>query len=283
MKKIFTTMMLALSLPALACDGGMFTHNFRSIPENSLLANDMTEVQFKKLAKDFEKFFGDSIDEEYNRELQVYSSWASNTINAYAEQAPGKFMITIYGGLARHKSMDADSVTLTMCHELGHHLGGYPKKSTNRWSSAEGQADYYATMKCGRKIWEKENNEAAIANMSIPAAMMEKCDKTYATNADRALCVRLNMAGRGLALMFQDLESDSLEPRFETPSQEVTRAMNYLHPYNQCRLDTYFQGALCHVDKSVNFDDDDETIGACHPKLGDVVGNRPKCWFLSKR
>jgi hypothetical protein len=260
----------------------MFTKNLRTIPENSLLANDMTEAEFKKIAKDFEQFFSQSIEAEYNSELIIFSSWKASTINAYAEQDPGKFMITIYGGLARHKSMTADSTTLTLCHELGHHLGGYPKKSTNKWSSAEGQADYYATMKCGRKIWEKENNEAAIAHMTIPAALMEKCDKVYSTNPDRALCVRMNMAGRGLALMFQDLESDSLEPRFETPSQEIARAMNFMHPYNQCRLDTYFQGSLCHVDKSVNFDDDKETIGACHPKLGDKLGNRPACWFLSK-
>ena len=280
--RFFLPAFLLCSFSSLACDGGMFTHNFRSIPEKSLLANEMTETQFKKLTKDFEVFFGESVEREYNRELQLYSSWKSNTVNAFAEQDSRSFKITIYGGLARHKSMNEDSVTLTLCHELGHHLGGYPKKSMNKWSSAEGQADYFATMKCGRKIWEKQDNETAIANLSIPSAVKNQCEEAFAGKADRALCMRLNMAGRGLALMFQDLESDSLEPRFETPSSEITRTMNYMHPYNQCRLDTYFMGSLCHVDKAINFDDDNETIGACNLKLGDKLGNRPKCWFVSR-
>ena len=91
----------------------------------------------------------------------------------------------------------------------------------------------------------------------------------------------MGLAGRSVAFMIQDLDHDSIEPKFETPDTLVVRAMNYLHPYSQCRLDTFFQGAVCPVPESIEFEDDDQTVGACHAKLGDTRGLRPKCWFLS--
>jgi hypothetical protein len=281
--KLLTLITLFVSLSALACDGGMnFNKRKFSIPVGSALANDITEKEFRTLLKDFENFFGPSIDRDLNTELIVIGSWASNTVNAYAEQDTKKFMISIYGGLARHKDVTRDGVTATLCHELGHHLGGYPKKSTNRWSSAEGQADYYATMKCLRRIWEKADNSLALGSQEIPAALKTECAKSYTTLEGKALCHRMGLAGRSVALMIQDLDHDSIVPRFETPEREVVRTINYLHPFSQCRLDTFFQGAICPVSESVEFDNKDETQGACHPKLGDTRGLRPRCWFVSR-
>jgi hypothetical protein len=279
--KIFATLLLLVSFNSFACDGGMAMNRIISIPEFSLLANDMTEKEFKDSIKAFEKFFGPSIDRDHNAELIIFGSWASNTVNAYAEQASKKVMITIYGGLARHKAITKDGFTAVLCHELGHHFGGYPQKTTNRWSSAEGQADYYATMKCLRRIWEKENNEVAVANQVISEALKNECAKTHADVKGQALCHRMSLAGRSVALMIQDLDHDSIEPKFETPDPLVVRAMNYLHPYSQCRLDTFFQGAICPMSETVEFENDDQTAGACHVKLGDTRGLRPKCWFVS--
>lgn len=272
------------SFHCLACDGGMsFTKTSKSIPENSPLANDMTEAEFRTSLKNFEKFFGSIIDRDLNVELIVIGSWGSNTVNAFAEQNPGKYLITLYGGLARHKDMTRDGLTASLCHELGHHQGGFPKKSTNKWSSAEGQADYYASMKCLRKMWEKEDNLAAIADLSVPETLTKECVKTFETKADVALCQRMGLAGRSVSLMIQDLDHDSLIPKFETPDDLVVRTMNFGHPFSQCRLDTFFQGAICPVEASIDFDDDDETVGSCHTLNGDQRGLRPRCWFASKR
>lgn len=282
--KLLVLITLLISIPTLACDGGMnLNKRGLSIPVGSPMANDLTEKEFRTLIKDFEKFFAPSIDRDYNTELILIGSWASNTVNAYAEQDTKKFMINIYGGLARHKDVTKDGVTATLCHELGHHLGGYPKKSTNKWSSAEGQADYYATMKCLRRIWEKADNRLATASMEIPVALKTECAKTYASDEGKALCHRMGLAGRSVALMIQDLDHDSLIPKFETPEREVVRVMNYQHPFSQCRLDTFFQGAICPVSESVEFSDSDETQGACHQKLGDLRGLRPRCWFVARK
>jgi hypothetical protein len=279
--KVFALFLCLFSLPVIACDGGMRMNRIVSIPEGSFLANDMTEKEFKDSIKAFEQFFSPTIDRDHNAELIIFGSWASNTVNAYAEKSNKKVMVTIYGGLARHKAITKDGFTAVLCHELGHHFGGYPKKSTNRWSSAEGQADYYATMKCLRRIWEKDNNELIIANEVIPETLKSECAKTYIDTKSQKLCERMGLAGRSVAHMIQDLDHDSLVAKFETPDPLVVRAMNYLHPYGQCRLDTFFQGAICPVSESVEFEDDDQKAGACHVKLGDTRGLRPKCWFLS--
>lgn len=281
--KAILMVVLLFSFNSMACDGGLALNKREiNIPEFSALANDITEKEFKDAVKNFENFFSPSIDRDHNSELIVFSSWGSNTVNAYAEQSRGKVMITIYGGLARHKAITRDGFVAVLCHELGHHFGGYPKKTTNRWSSAEGQADYYATMKCLRRYWEKADNLGALNGVEIPAKLKEECALTYKSVEGQALCQRMGLAGRSVALMIQDLDHDSLEPKFETPDPLVVRAMNYQHPYAQCRLDTYFQGAVCPVSESVEFDEDDQRQGACHPKNGDSRGLRPKCWFLSQ-
>lgn len=282
--KFLALFMFLVSFKAFPCDGGMnLRQSYKSfIPVNSLFANDMTEQDFKGAIKHFEKFFGPQIEDEHNAELIVFGSWASNTVNAYAEKSDKKVMVTIYGGLARHKAITKDGFMAVLCHELGHHFGGYPKKSTNKWSSAEGQADYYASMKCLRRLWKNEDNALAVSRLTVPQKVKDECAQTYPTAKEQALCQRMSLAGRSVALMIQDLDHDSIEPKFETPETSVVRAMNYMHPYAQCRLDTYFNGAICPIPEHQEFSDSEETEGSCHQKLGDTRGNRPRCWFLPR-
>lgn len=284
MKTLTIFAALFISFQIWACDGGLaLNRRLISIPEYSVLANDMTEKEFRDSIKSFQNFFEPIVDNEHNMELVVIGSWASNTVNAFAERpARDKVYITIYGGLARHKDITADGFTATLCHELGHHFGGFPKKSTNKWSSAEGQSDYYATMKCLRRIWQKDDNLAAVAKLTIPVKLKEECALTYSAKEAQALCQRLGMAGFSVSKMIQDLDHDSVDPKFETPDDLVVRAMNYMHPFAQCRLDTFFQGAICPVSEMMEFDDHEETTGACHAKNGDTRGLRPKCWFYTR-
>lgn len=257
--------------------------NNHKIPVNSVLANNMTELEFNSAVKHFENFFGPRIDDEHRKELVIYSSWEADTVNAYADSRPGKVMITLYGGIARHKSMNLDGLNAVLCHELGHHFAGYPKKSGNKWSSAEGQSDYYASMKCLRRLWENEDNQRTLEGRNLSPKMVQECSRAWSTPKDQALCQRMSMAGMALALMIQDLDTDSWEPKFETPDPEVVKFTDLTHPYAQCRLDTIFQGSLCQTPEKVEFDDQDETAGACHPLYRDIVGIRPHCWFVHLR
>jgi hypothetical protein len=71
-------------------------------------------------------------------------------------------------------------------------------------------------------------------------------------------------------------------PKFDTPDTSVARRTNYKHPAAQCRLDTYFQGALCDNDLNTPFSGKDEAQGACYKANGDIIGYRPECWFKAK-
>jgi hypothetical protein len=201
-------------------------------------------------------------------------------VNAFAEKEKGKVMITIYGGLARHPAITLDGFDAVLCHELGHHFGGYPKKMTNKWSSVEGQADYYATTKCLRYYWENENNQVWVESHDVPDYVKMKCALSYPTSSkEQNLCARLSMAGLSVAKMIQALDYETVDPEFHTPDPTVVVSTQMMHPYSQCRLDTLFNGSLCTVDKDVPFDDREEVAGSCHEKLGFELGNRPKCWF----
>lgn len=275
--------LILFTLNSFACDDGFVKDNTRQIPVDSLDANDMTEKDFKEAGRAFENFFSPELEREHNAELQVFTSWSSNTVNAYAERDEDAWLVTVYGGIARHKAITLDGLKLILCHELGHHLGGYPKKSTNKWSSAEGQSDYYATTKCLRKWWGAENNELALKDITVPEIVKTKCAGTFSTKAEQFLCQRMSMAGKSVALLIQDLDQDSIEPKFETPDTLVVRAINFMHPFAQCRLDTLFNGSLCKVSQDINFDNEDEFPGSCNRRNGDLNGLRPLCWFVPRK
>lgn len=263
---------LLFSLPSLACDQGMFQQHFLQTETNSL-----TEEKFRATLKDFQQKFVPEVKQKHKAQLLVYGQWTSDTINAYAERDMDAWIITIYGGMARHKELTIDGLQLILCHELGHHLGGAPKKGTNRWSSAEGQADYFATMKCLRKWWKEET----WIEPSIPDYVIAECAQSYSTQADQRLCQRISLVGLSVAKMFQALHQEAL-PRFETPDTNQVSRTNPLHSNAQCRLDTYFQGALCPVSEGIDFTYADEKMGACHPLLGDDRGIRPGCWYATR-
>lgn len=267
---------------SFACDNGFLPENSRTIPVNSAQALGVNETQFLEAIQEFEKVFVPYIDDEFREELVVFKSWSSGTVNAYAEKKRKKMYITVYGGLARHFAVTKDGFSLVLCHELGHHLGGAPKKMQNKWSSAEGQADYFATMKCLKKLWEDEDNLVALKDLEIPNLVIQKCQANFKDLKDQLLCQRSAMAGKSVALLFQDLEQDSIEPLFETPDPTIVDSTQEIHPYAQCRLDTYFQGALCPRNFSDVFSDRDLKEGACYLSRGDQLGIRPACWFKSR-
>jgi hypothetical protein len=90
------------------------------------------------------------------------------------------------------------------------------------------------------------------------------------------------MAGMSVSKLFQSLRNLEKRPNFMTPDTAVVQATYDGHPAYQCRLDTFFQGALCHVDENTDLSQRNEVTGTCHPTLGDSVGVRPNCWMKHK-
>ena len=205
---------------------------------------------------------------EQGKSLVVERNWTSDTFNASARRLGSTWMVTMYGGLARHPAVTYDAFMLVMCHELGHHMGGAPKiggiLSPNKWASNEGQSDYWGSNKCLKRVLSKDDNQAwmKLHEAEIDATAKESCDRANRDDVERALCTRVAMAGKSLGDAFAAMGGGS--PKFSTPDPKTVKKTNHRHPAAQCRLDTYFHGALCTKSMLDPVSDDDPKRGFCH-------------------
>ena len=301
---------LALSMTvagsALACsiqgqgNGGFLPENDFYIPANSKsVSGGITEAQFNSLIDKVQKVY-EPIVASAGGKLVIDRKWKDGTVNAYASQSGKTWSIAMFGGLARHETITEDGMSLVVCHELGHHIGGTPKvggssddsggwwggsssSGSDSWASNEGQADYFANLKCLRKVFLNADNAAIVAKLNAPTPLVSACRKSTKNNADDMnLCIRASMAGKSVANLFSALSSLP-DTKFDTPDPKVVTATNDAHPKAQCRLDTYFQGSLCDVSFNEDVSNTDENKGTCSVANGDKIGNRPLCWFKPKK
>lgn len=269
---------LLLTASTLACDG--------VLPQNNLHypLSDKNEglslEQYHSVIDQVKRVYA-PIANSYGAELKIDPKWESGTVNAgtFRDENGKHWHINLYGGLARHPLMTADGYALVICHEIGHHIGGAPKKliqGARHWSSTEGQADYWATLKCLRRIYYKENNTEVIEGARQNQEITKHCQKSYETESLQSLCVRVALASEVLAKI-SSLARRVEMPRFETPDESRVEQTYDKHPVPQCRLDTFFQGGLCPKSYQSSVSQQDEFKGVCHSQVD--PGIRPSCWY----
>lgn len=281
---LFATL-VAATVPSMACtpDGseGFVPENNLKISVNQKRAGGISEETFNRVIDEVETVYA-PIVANYGGNLLVERNWTDGTVNAYAQQLGKTWKVSMFGGLARHETITADGFALVVCHEIGHHIGGAPRKVSpwsSPWASNEGQADYFANLKCLRKVWNNDNNAAVIAKMEVPKTLSEACGRQHVWNSDVALCIRGGMAGMSVSKLFQALRNATVEPKFDTPDSRIVSKTDDNHPAYQCRLDTYFQGSLCTASMNEDVTASSEVTGTCHASLGYSKGLRPLCWF----
>jgi hypothetical protein len=275
MKRFF--LLLLITSYALACPYGYELPRPVHIPLG-VTEGGITEEEFMKISTELEQIYTPEVSSRGGN-LKVYKEWASSEANSYAQREKEEWKVILLGGIARHKFMTADGFALIVCHEIGHHLGGVPRYDgiDIGWATNEGQSDYFSTMKCLRRYWEKSDNAQAIAHQNVPETLLNQCGKSWKWNRDEALCIRSGMAGLSAANVFASLAWNLKKPKFETPDTKEVKETYSAHPKAQCRLDTYFQGALCEA--SFLEEMATETQGSCHEAHGQTIGVRPHCWF----
>jgi hypothetical protein len=270
---------------AFSCDssghGGFAPENNLKIAVGDKAANTMTKEVFLATIARVSSVY-ESIVAEKGGKLVMNNRWDDATVNASAQQSGKNWQVNMYGGLARHPLVTTDGFMMVVCHELGHHIGGAPRKAgfggSSSWASNEGQADYFAGLKCMRRVLENDDNIAIVAKMTVDAEAVSKCESIYKSATEIALCERISMAGKSLAMLLGDLGGNS-NVSFTTPdASKVTKTYDD-HPQAQCRLDTYFQGTLCDKAISDDVDGKDATKGVCLKKDGYAFGPRPLCWY----
>ena len=267
--------------------------NNLNIPVGANLQGGLDEATFNKVIDNVSSFYA-PIMKAKGGILKVNRLWTDGTVNASAQRSGNSWILNMYGGLARHTLVNEDGFTLVMCHETGHQLGGFPEfkqsilSSGSNWAANEGQADYFATMKCFRRVFEKADNAAAISSLTVPQIVTDKCSATFKSTEEINLCKRESMAGMTLATLLWALANGSssengilaaAKPAFETPNPKVVSKTDDSHPEAQCRLDTYFAGSICGAAFTDDFGAKDAITGACAMEKGDTFGFRPLCWY----
>ena len=220
------------------------------MPENRLqyapqseMAGGLTEAQFNAVIDHVETIYK-PLFAQHGATLTVERLWNDETVNAFADQpSDTDWEVHMFGGLARRPEVTEDGFAMVICHELGHHLGGFPFVSSTDWAANEGQADMHATGACASKVFTPNPALELQAQLTIPANLKEKCDLHHTNAQARGVCYRAIAAGKSLGDLLGALEGHTVS--FDTPDTSVVTVTNNDHPAAQCRLDTYVASALC--------------------------------------
>lgn len=260
---------------------GFLPPNDMKIPVTAFQVGGISPTEFNAVMDKIEAYYAPIVQAK-GATLRLNRLWNDDTVNASAQQQGRTWILNMYGGLARHPVMNADGMMMVACHEMGHHIGGAPKIDGwfgTGWASNEGESDYFSSLRCMRKMFTDEENAKFVETQEIDPVAKQKCEEAYTTQAEENLCMREAMAGMVGAKIFQALRKETTAPRFDTPDPAVVTRMDDDHPATQCRLDTYFQGALCFHDQSVELSNSDPNVGTCTIANGQNDGLRPRCWF----
>lgn len=262
---------------------GFLPENNMYIPEGLFASGGITEQQFNDVLDRLQTEFGPDVA-KLGDTLQINRYWSNGTVNASAMRLRTTEVINMYGGLARHPATTVDGFALVACHEYGHHHGGAPKRNIpfmDPWATNEGGADYYASLKCLRRMFANDDNVSIVANLPIDPVAENACRTQYTDVKDQALCIRIALAGQSVTDLLQDVKKEPVRASFGTPDPSVVTRIDDNHPKGQCRLDTIFAGALCTVAVGDELSNTNYQTGSCYAPR-DTVGTRPLCWFYAK-
>ncbi|WP_437969791.1 hypothetical protein WMF04_11070 [Sorangium sp. So ce260] len=230
--------------------------------------------------------------------------WDSDAVSAHVLLKPGEdWTVEVSKGYLTVSSMTTEVFALTMCHEMGHFIGGFPFKTSRSGDStgalgtsvsAEGQADYFATKDCLPRLWANETAANAAAFAELDPSARERCTTAYSDLASQQLCGRILLASLQTGRFYEEqavlqAPRELVYPRFDTPDTTEVAVTKEGHPPSQCRLDTLVAGAVCSVKATGTGipgfvppygEYSDASEEAARPfACQDGPGARPRCWF----
>lgn len=214
-----------------------------------------------------------------NQKLSVNILESSET-NAHATYELGNPVIKISKGMIQHSELTQDALALVLCHELGHFLGGAPKRPRGRgrysWSSSEGQADYYAMAFCMKKYVKASPTRDNKKNFNALASIHQM--ELEGLCSENPLCNRLSLAALSLVKIYAATTFYHMPLSFKYKDITETYETIHHHPSPQCRLDTMMAAALCNDSENIPFSNQNSRLSVCQ----DSRFKRPSCWFVSE-
>jgi hypothetical protein len=262
---------LFVIFPVFKAEVGLVSRQSPAFPDHGI-----SKAQFNEVLDVIEAVYRPLIERRGSKFI-VQRNWSDNTVDAKPSSSSSLMGLTVYGGLARYRGMTQDGLALVACHELGHLLGGFPQG--NLGSANEGQADYFATAKCLRRVFAEPTSNS-FSRLSFVDPIAEKaCAGVFKKSSARSICVRSAMAALSVSPMTTGWGNEPEIPAFDTPDPYRTTVTDDRHMPKQCRLDTQFQGALCAKSVDEDFSDTNPGPGACTQSQGFTVGLRARCWY----
>lgn len=245
----------------------------------------VTEDDFNRIIEQFRIIFSPTV-KQYGVDLVIESRWQEDLRHAGATKSGHEWIILVLGGIARNPTMTEDGFWMTLCHELGHLVGGYPMGSSQL--AFEGQGDYFAAQACTRQIWRTQNDiNSQFVSVVDPSARMQ-CDASWSDDRERSLCYRVLTAAKSFV---DSLSAGPDQARFDGHDPLTVEQTYAEHPHSQCRLETFIAGALCikawdfsSIPGSLVIGDSaamelDAKRTSCFSSEGNTIGARPRCWF----
>ncbi len=240
--------------------------------------HSIDKITFHRILDEISNIY-QPIFKQRGMKFKIVSEWDSNQFNAFASRGEPESVryVTMYGGLASSPFMTEDGLRMVACHEIGHHLGGAPTYSESmNWASAEGEADYWGTLKCMRIVLSYQDNVAWVRRHPIDSFAQMACFRNFQTPNDQAICMRSVVAGLALA---RGLDF-STRPNYTKPSREKVAVTMEGHPDPQCRLDTYVAASLCPISPAYELNQYPQYKAFCDPRhVRQSNGVRPSCWY----
>ncbi len=177
----------------------------------------MTSSLFAKVDRKTFEELGDKVISLYQREadaegVTVFNTpdWSDKNINGTVMWVRNYPYVELrYPGALAKSALTVDGLSLILCHELGHLFG---KKIDGDRTAPEGEADYFATADCLKKLWREKSGNRYVQRVTVAALESAK-------------------------VMF-----DAPVSIAKKDNSKVRETLTD-YPSDQCRLDTYLAGA----------------------------------------
>jgi hypothetical protein len=212
--------------------------------------------------------------------LEIIPNNTDTTPQALSRKtSEGLWQIEVYQGMLDLEHQSIQTLGMMLCHEVGHFLGDGPyvighsitaavRQRAPKKMSCEGQADFYSTSQCFRKL----QRIVPVLNSTTDSndTLSTECSHSFKNKDDIDACLSGLKTAKDLAYVYQDaLGKIGIPTSFQNSfSDSITdRTLNYVdeYPTLECRYQTLVHGLLCA----------EVVDGECV----DSKWARPLCWF----
>lgn len=279
MKKLFGNLLFLLM--TFNSHASFLPTNKMEIPSIDKANDELLKKTYQPIVNELLSLYESQI-RSHNAHLVFEFDFSNKTVNAFANRSGDNneiWHITFLGGLMRHPNLTKNIFAAVLCHELGHHLGGSPKKGLNHWATVEGQSDYFAANECLKKMLNHGTTLSPSVKKLKPI-IKKSCQANFKNSSDYKFCLKSAVITEEIGYFIHKMKQSRRGQRGKKPSinsrdTSVTSRTLIQHPNAQCRLDTFFEGSLC----SEYYRSNEKENPNCLDSDLLYEGSRPRCWY----